>query len=1679
MPIHDEGDYNPGLTIGSGYLDDLIDVTTSGVFNNAILKYHAGSGLWYPGSGTDATDSLDSLSDVNVAAVSSGQLLGYQGAVLGWIPVNETGGGIGSTSLTGLTDVSVTLPVANRALIYNGSAWVQGYPSGSIVLLSGVDASNPVTNRALVYNGTTWIPGFASGSFNLMSGLVLGNLAAKQFMIYDGTNFINRSGGLADLSGVNVGTVSSGQLLGYLGPILGWTGVDAGTGAIDSLNDLTDVSTTGTLEAGMVLLYNGAYWRQSYFSTQELSNVSGHGLVDRDHSLVYFPSVNKYISTHVLAAPSGLRTTDSDAQMSGNTDILQAELDKSSNLVYIPSGVYRIKPLYMRGNNSKLVGQGTLLVQTGYTDDAILTISGSHCAVEGIRIDGNRNTWDAASAGRSEGIRLVGNYNTLRGISVVNLPTGLSANGIMVTSNNNLITNCYVSGGGFANYYCSGDNNTFRDNISLDAYKQGFRFSGSINGTPYHKLTVDGFYSNQMATGGLYLMNDLGDAFMVDPGTGSTQVINFISLNNLYIGNGPNITAGGNCAKIAKCRNVNITNSVFRHSPLTNSLRIVEGIDNLNIENCWLVRELNFDSTIGNVNIKNTRFGEAYDLNTPPAYTGTATVSIHNPQANIFNLQPTGHVSIEDSIFFGFSIGGINFEGVPIDSGGEPGYKLFEIKNCKFIGSGNTAIGFIQLTTQGKIDVSRRFNFVNNSISNIGGGTVNKLVYTSTANTNYDVLFNPLNQSLSQYSGTDFPTGTLIQWNIGDQILKSNASSGDMMGWACIQGGRPGTWAAFGTVGNVGIPQYAFDITRFGAVGTNTGINNTGAIAATINAAIASGGPQTIFFPPGIYMVQDPTTGNNAGLNGGLINIPTGASDITLYGPDATVLVGPNGGSEATFRCFGSKCKIIGLTRNLNANYAGDPTYRKTKDNTGFEINGTLGGGIDCSIIDCKTINGYGDDDALTQGTTDFITINSTRATIRNCQSFDCGWNAFRIDGDQQTVQGCVASGFRGNGIRINDGDIAFISNNILTSTRNHGRAGILSDAGSSSSFDASGLPLRRTHLYLDNNYVYINPNGLGLGTDLLAEGAGVGLKLGSTMSTYVKGGYYGAGAATNNSAIRLEDVLEDVTLEGVRIDPQVFCTTTDNTTSSIYHGFIRSISGSISGYCQFHLSGTTNLQVSKSLYVHGSKVGYFNREHIAQSLSGGSNIVILTDVLFPFTNSTGALTIGLGSKNFTVSSGQPFTVGARLRAANTGDHQQYMEGFITSHNVTDTVTIEVDTIGGTGNYPVWAFSSVDPGTFARSSIDKLKIRNCIFGGPTFSTSNDNNEGPLIDSVCCRILDIENCKFYQGGSNDNSYNAISWNCNTDAGFELIRIVNNDLVFNTNKISSHVGRMINPITSLSTTTLVTAGKTIAYNNRLTNIGAGGTVLANSATANYNRQILFSTDGENPHRFRWTTPPNASDSNTIFSPGDVIVQTVEGQPGNYEWLCTASGGASNFVLRDAPYKYIAIASGNTYTSGTAESGITPTGSAGIGSLQFGANRALTVGEAFTTKAGGVFSCTGSPVPTLTIRSKLGNVGDTGEKDLATINISSTGSNLRWRYDLRAVVKSVGAAGTLKVMGTTAYETSTNVWVESGIIVDLGSVNTSNTSHQRRVSVSAQYSIAETGNIATCSQFEVMPW
>lgn len=68
---------------------------------------------------------------------------------------------------------------------------------------------------------------------------------------------------------------------------------------------------------------------------------------------------------------------------------------------------------------------------------------------------------------------------------------------------------------------------------------------------------------------------------------------------------------------------------------------------------------------------------------------------------------------------------------------------------------------------------------------------------------------------------------------------------------------------------------------------------------------------------------------------------------------------------------------------------------------------------------------------------------------------------------------------------------------------------------------------------------------------------------------------------------------------------------------------------------------------------------------------------------------STDSVSIGTGSKSFTVQAGLAYSAGARARAASSASPTNWMEGAVTSYSGT-TLTLNVDATNGSGSYSSW-----------------------------------------------------------------------------------------------------------------------------------------------------------------------------------------------------------------------------------------------------------------------------------------------------------------------------------------------------------------------------------------------------
>jgi len=92
---------------------------------------------------------------------------------------------------------------------------------------------------------------------------------------------------------------------------------------------------------------------------------------------------------------------------------------------------------------------------------------------------------------------------------------------------------------------------------------------------------------------------------------------------------------------------------------------------------------------------------------------------------------------------------------------------------------------------------------------------------------------------------------------------------------------------------------------------------------------------------------------------------------------------------------------------------------------------------------------------------------------------------------------------------------------------------------------------------------------------------------------------------------------------------------------------------------------------------------------------------------LVPSIKSTTSLAIGVGSKTFTVAKTSTYAVGDRVKVTGV-DPSWYMIGVITNLTIDSSITVNIDTVAGSGSYADWTFTQASPSqtlTFNSASL--------------------------------------------------------------------------------------------------------------------------------------------------------------------------------------------------------------------------------------------------------------------------------------------------------------------------------------------------------------------------------------
>jgi hypothetical protein len=702
-------------------------------------------------------------------------------------------------------------------------------------------------------------------------------------------------------------------------------------------------------------------------------------------------------------------------------------------------------------------------------------------------------------------------------------------------------------------------------------------------------------------------------------------------------------------------------------------------------------------------------------------------------------------------------------------------------------------------------------------------------------------------------------------------------------------------------------PYKVFNVAQYGARGTGT-TDDTAAIARAIAAAVAYGNPAQIYFPKGIYLVQDPTPNPHAAVGDGVIRIPIGAS-ISLYGPSAKILLGPNGASTSVIRIFGRRCTVqiaeidlngtVPVTSKnnvaiqINASGFGEAdvdgcdnvvhhcyihnsrylleysTGTIAYDHTGgtFERMVTLTGGSFPTLLATNgaiqiagtwyTIaawvngttlqlnSGAGNnpgadvaggtsyvanaDPYQTQGHDGIQVLNGARNHIRYNKVFEIGWSAIRSNGDGNVIYGNTLKQFRGNGIRLADGDWCLVEKNWISSTHCSGRSCLLADAGSGPDLTPeNNAGVRISTLTIRDNYSYCNSNGN-------FEGAGSAMKLGAVRNCIVDGGEYIAGTATNNTAIRIEDCIRKVTFMGGLRCFGPFQQTNNALTASLV-AVTSSATGTYTGKAQLQINGHGQV-AGKSIWLMNCPIAAWDdQEFIVLEVVNANNIVV-----------------------------------GRITGAD------------------GTVTAEP-----------YNASSIT-GTVVHAGVHEVVIKDCFIER---GTHDENNFTRHITAPWVTISDcvFEQVEFRTDGTVKES--GLLFDYPSDAYIKRLRIVRNEFRFNTSALCRAIRSTNDDPAGSAATTFITAGKFICYGNRLENKSTGTVELvqryeSGDVTASYDdRLIIFSTEGENPNAF--SSPALPAESWVSWTRGQTIRNTAPSAAGAPGWSCitTAVGGSSLF-------------------------------------------------------------------------------------------------------------------------------------------------------------------------------------
>ena len=295
--------------------------------------------------------ALNDLTDVNTTGAVNTKILKYNGT--NWIVADDetgSGGGGGSSTLSGLTDVTISSATNGQALMYNGSAWINDdLPTNTTYALSADSNNSPnqsitLTDSNNVKTGVDLAVGSGSGFTITRSSNVLtfggspttiavtdesvdvecyplftteatGNLAPKTVTSFK----LNSSTGQLEAGSFKKTGGTAAEFLKADGSVDSNTYSQSNHTHSYGLNDLSDV-TTGTISDGDVLKYSGtnSRWEAQTDATGGATTLGA--LTDVDTTGAVNNKILKYNGTNWVVADDATGGSGGSSNFTGLAD---------------------------------------------------------------------------------------------------------------------------------------------------------------------------------------------------------------------------------------------------------------------------------------------------------------------------------------------------------------------------------------------------------------------------------------------------------------------------------------------------------------------------------------------------------------------------------------------------------------------------------------------------------------------------------------------------------------------------------------------------------------------------------------------------------------------------------------------------------------------------------------------------------------------------------------------------------------------------------------------------------------------------------------------------------------------------------------------------------------------------------------------------------------------------------------------------------------------------------------------------------------------------------------------------------------------------------------------------------------------------------------------------------------